>query len=59
MRKFHVRFHMRKFHVRFLVGLMTVLGLCGGGIYLLHRVQMRRHASSLLDRARLPKPAAI
>jgi len=29
-----------------------VLGLCGGGIYLLHRVQMRRHASSLLDRAR-------
>jgi len=50
---------MRKFHVRFLVGLMTVLGLCGGGIYLLHRVQMRRHASSLLDRARLPKPAAI
>jgi tetratricopeptide (TPR) repeat protein len=30
---------------------MTVLGLCGGGTYLLHRVQMRRHASSLLDRA--------
>ena len=29
-----------------------VLGLCGGGTYLLHRVQMRRHASSLLDRAR-------
>ncbi len=43
---------MRKLHVRFLVGFMTVLGLCGGGTYLLHRVQMGRHASSLLDRAR-------
>ena len=43
---------MRKLHVGFLVGFMTVLGLCGGGTYLLHRVQMRRHASSLLDRAR-------
>ncbi len=29
-----------------------VLGLCGGGIHLLHRVQMGRNASSLLDRAR-------
>ncbi len=44
--------HMRKLHVGFLVGFMTVLGLCGGGIYLLHRVQMQRNASSLLDRAR-------
>lgn len=31
---------------------MTVLGLCGVGTYLLHRVQMGRNASSLLDRAR-------
>ena len=31
---------------------MTVLGLCGVGTYLLHRVQMERNASSLLDRAR-------
>ena len=52
MRKLHVGFYMRKLHVRFLVGFMTVLGLCGGGTYLLHRVQMGRHASSLLDRAR-------
>ncbi len=29
-----------------------VLGLCGVGIYPLHRVQMGRNASSLLDRAR-------
>jgi len=44
--------HMRKLHVGFLVGFIMVLGLCGGGTYLLHGVQMRRHASSLLDRAR-------
>src|SRR5271157_2825290 len=44
--------HMRKLHVGFLVGFIMVLGLCGGGTYLLHRVQMRRHASSLLVRAR-------
>src|SRR5271157_4515729 len=44
--------HMRKLHIGFLVGFMTVLGLCGGGTYLLHRVQMQRNASSLLDRAR-------
>jgi tetratricopeptide (TPR) repeat protein len=43
---------MRKLHVGFLVGFIMVLGLCGGGTYLLHRVQMLRHASSLLDRAR-------
>ena len=43
---------MRKLQVKFLVGFLTVLGLCCGGMYLLHRVQMRRHASSLLDRAR-------
>src|SRR5271157_1998800 len=44
--------HMGKLHVGFLVGFMTVLGLCGVGTYLLHRVQMGRNASSLLDRAR-------
>ncbi len=44
--------HMRKLHVGFLVGFIMVLGLCGGGIYLLHRVQMLRNASSLLDRGR-------
>src|SRR5271157_2159022 len=44
--------HMRKLHIGFLVGFMTVLGLCGGETYLLHRVQMQRNASSLLDRAR-------
>jgi hypothetical protein len=44
--------HVRKLHIRFLVGFMTVLGLCGVGTFLLHRVQMGRNASSLLDRAR-------
>ena len=44
--------HMRKLHFGFLVGFLTVLGLCGVGTYLLHRVQMGRNASSLLDRAR-------
>jgi len=43
---------MRKLHIGFLVGFIMVLGLCGGGTYLLHRVQMQRNASSLLDRAR-------
>src|SRR5208337_2435539 len=43
---------MRKLHIGFLVGFIMVLGLCGGGMYLLHRAQMRRNASSLLDRAR-------
>src|SRR5271157_3129796 len=43
---------MRKLHVGFLVGFIMVLGLCGGGTYLLHRVQMQRNAPSLLDRAR-------
>jgi len=44
--------HNEKPKVRFLVGFMTVLDLCRGGIHLLHRVQMGRNASSLLDRAR-------
>ncbi len=44
--------HMRMLHFGFLVGFLTVLGLRGVGTYLLHRVQMGRNASSLLDRAR-------
>ncbi len=42
---------MRKLHLGFLVGTSVILGFCGLGTFLLHKAQMQRNASSLLDRA--------
>ena len=48
---------MRKVNFVFLVGSLTVLGAVGASFYLLHHVQLRRHASALLDRARTAEAA--
>ena len=43
---------MRKLHLGFLVGTVVILGLCGAGTFLLHKIQMQRNAKALLTRAR-------
>ena len=43
---------MRKFNFAFLAILLAVAAVLGGGIYVVHEAQVRRNASSLLDRAR-------
>jgi predicted Zn-dependent protease len=43
---------MRKFNLVFLAVFLTIATALGGGLYLLHRIQIRRKATDLLDRAR-------
>src|SRR5690242_10742982 len=43
---------MRQLNLVFLAVLLVTVALLGGGMHLLHEFQVRRNASSLLDRAR-------
>ena len=48
---------MRRINLIFLAILLAGVTLLGGGIYLLHGIQMRRNASALLDHARRAEAA--
>ena len=43
---------MRRLNLRFLAVLLAAIAVFGGGMHLVHGIQVQRNASSLLDRAR-------
>ncbi len=49
---------MRRLNPVFLAILVVGLALSGGGMHLVHRIQLRRNAASLLDRASARRPTS-